>query len=38
MPRRGLFLADWDAGTLGAQDEADLQAELLTWLDDLFDG
>jgi hypothetical protein len=36
MPRRGIFLADPDAGTLGAQDEADLQAEIVGFLDDLF--
>ena len=36
MPRRGIFLADPDAGTLGAGDEADLQAELVGFLDDIF--
>ncbi len=36
MPRRGLFLADPDAGTLGAEDEADLSAEILDFLDDVF--
>lgn len=36
MPRRGIFLADPNAGTLGAEDEADLDAELKAFLDDLF--
>ena len=36
MPRRGIFLADPDAGTLGVQDEADLDAEIVAFLDDVF--
>lgn len=36
MPRRGIFLADPDAGTLGRDDEADLEAELVRFLDDVF--
>lgn len=36
MPRRGIFTADWTAGTLGAQDEADLRDEISAFLDDLF--
>jgi len=36
MPRRGIFLADPDAGTLGAQDEADLEREIEVFLDDVF--
>jgi len=38
MPRRGIFLADPDAGALGAQDEADLEEEIVAFLDDLFGG
>ena len=36
MPRRGIFLADWEAGTLGASDEADLEREIVEFLDDVF--
>lgn len=36
MPRRGIFLADPDSGKLGAEDEADLEAELVGFLDDVF--
>lgn len=36
MPRRGIFLADPDAGTLGSEDEQDLQAELVAFMDQLF--
>ena len=36
MPRRGIFLADPDAGTLGAEDEADLQRVVVEFLDDVF--
>ena len=36
MPRRGIFLADPKAGTLGRSDEADLQAELVAFMDGLF--
>ena len=36
MPRRGLFFADPDAGTLGAGDEADLEADITAFLADLF--
>lgn len=36
MPRRGIFLADWQAGTLGADDERALLAEAAAWLDALF--
>lgn len=35
MPRRGIFLADWEAGTLGPADERLLMDEISTWLDDL---
>ncbi|HMN55642.1 MAG TPA: phage virion morphogenesis protein [Ottowia sp.] len=38
MPRRGIFLADWQAGTLGAEDEADLREEIAAFLDDVFGG
>lgn len=38
MPRRGIFLGNWEAGTLGAQDEADLLADVSAWLDDAFEG
>lgn len=38
MSRRGIFLADPDAGTLGAQDEADLTEEIVAFLDDVFGG
>lgn len=36
MPRRGIFLADPEAGTLGRGDEADLESELVMFLDDVF--
>jgi phage gpG-like protein len=36
MPRRGIFLADPNAGRLGAQDERDLEQELSDFLDGLF--
>jgi phage gpG-like protein len=36
MPRRGLYLADPEAGTLGADDEAALLAEVSDFLDDVF--
>lgn len=36
MPRRGIFLADPEAGTLGAGDEADLNIELVEFLDQVF--
>lgn len=36
MPRRGIFLADPDAGTLGKDDEADLQVALVAFMDGLF--
>lgn len=36
MPRRGLFTADPDTGELGADDQADLDAEIVSYLDDLF--
>lgn len=36
MPRRGIFLADPDAGTLGAGDERDLDAGIVAFLDDVF--
>lgn len=36
MPRRGIFLANWEAGTLGAEDEGDLREEMVAFLDDLF--
>lgn len=36
MPRRGIFLADPAAGTLGGDDEADISAEVLHFLDDVF--
>ena len=36
MPRRGLYLADPEAGTLGAGDEAALLAEVADFLDDVF--
>lgn len=38
MPRRGIFLGDWELGTLGAQDEADLLADIDAWLDDALQG
>lgn len=38
MSRRGLFLADWEAGKLGAQDEADLSKEIADFLDGIFGG
>ena len=36
MPRRGIFLGDPDAGTLGRDDEADLDQALADFLDGLF--
>lgn len=36
MPRRGIFFSDWQAGTLGAGDEAALGEELQVWLGELF--
>lgn len=33
MPRRGLLLSDADAGTLGEDDEAEIEAVLQKWLD-----
>jgi len=36
LPRRGIFFADPEAGTLGAQDDADIQADVLDFLDDVF--
>lgn len=36
MPRRGIFLADWEAGKLGAEDEADLRKEIVDFLDGVF--
>lgn len=36
MPSRGLFLADWQGGKLGAQDERDLEDKIAGFLDDLF--
>ena len=36
MTRRGIFLADPEAGTLGAGDEADLNIELVEFLDKVF--
>jgi phage gpG-like protein len=36
MPRRGLYLSDPEAGTLGAGDEAALLAEVASFLDDVF--
>jgi phage gpG-like protein len=36
MPRRGIFLADPDAGTLGADDEADVSTEITDFLDGVF--
>lgn len=38
MPRRGIFFADWEAGRLGAQDEAMLSEEIAAFLDDVFGG
>jgi len=35
MPRRGIFLADWEAGTLGTRDEQLLMDEIGSWLDDV---
>lgn len=35
MPRRGLLMADPDAGTLGADDEADVLGLINDWLDEL---
>lgn len=36
MARRGIFLADWQSGRLGAEDERDLEDEIVAFLDDLF--
>lgn len=36
MPRRGIFLSDPDAGTLGAEDEADITRLITEFLDDVF--
>ncbi len=36
MPRRGIFLSDPEAGTLGRDDEADIAAVIDEYLDDLF--
>lgn len=36
MPRRGIFLADWESGTLGREDAAALDAVLGEFLDDVF--
>lgn len=36
MPRRGIFLADWQAGTLGSEDEADLMRLVGDFLDGVF--
>lgn len=36
MPRRGIFLSDPEAGTLGRADQADLQQALAEFLDDVF--
>lgn len=36
MPRRGLFLADWEAGTLGARDAQALAEVLDEFLGDVF--
>jgi phage gpG-like protein len=36
MPRRGIYLADPEAGELGAGDEAALLAEIADFLDDVF--
>lgn len=36
MPRRGIFLADPDAGTLGPQDEEMLAEEINAFLEDVF--
>lgn len=35
MPRRGIFLGDWEAGRLGAEDERLLLDEIGSWLDDV---
>ena len=35
MPRRGLLSADWQAGTLGAQDESDIRDDIATYLNSL---
>lgn len=36
MPRRGIFLSDPDAGTLGQDDEEDLTRVVVEFLDDVF--
>jgi phage gpG-like protein len=36
MPRRGIFLADPDTGTLGPEDEADVATEISDFLDEVF--
>jgi hypothetical protein len=38
MPRRGIFLADPDAGELGVEDQAMLTEEITAFLDDVFGG
>ena len=38
MPRRGIFLSDPEAGTLGAGDLADVDQALAAFLDDVFGG
>lgn len=38
MPRRGIFLSDPDAGTLGQDDEEDLTRVVVEFLDDVFGG
>jgi hypothetical protein len=36
MPRRGIFLSDPDAGTLGRDDEEDITRVVVEFLDDVF--
>lgn len=36
MVARSLFLGNWSTGTLGAEDERDLEDEIAAFLDDLF--
>ena len=36
MPRRGIFLSDPDAGTLGAEDDRMLDEEITAYLDEVF--
>jgi len=38
MPRRGIFFRDWEAGELGAEDEAMLIEEVNAFLEDAFGG